>query len=710
MHKFIISPFQTLRLAVAAFTTLSLTLAAVPEPLPLVEIDHRVDSLHIVAEGSTRVGSTHHCEEPVLRMEPGGEEDDAKVSFMAPRGAWDLAAFESVEIVLTNAGTEPVVVWGQAANPGGEANRDQTRNAISISPGATDTLRVRLVRRPEDPGWETFSPFIMYFREINVRDNTVDPASIERLALWLEQARPGQSVLIHSIVATGEGVPAPVPFFPFVDAYGQYIHSQWPGKVYSDDDFAGLIEKEQAEMRDWSGPPDWNEFGGWAAGPELEATGFFRTEKYEGKWSFVDPSGRLFWSYGPTGVGFGGGVTPFTEREHWFRDLPSADSRYASNFAEQEGARGRFYQNRSWRGFSFADANLRRKYGEDYRSVIVDVSHARMRSWGFNTLAAWSSYEVAQHQRTPYTAMIHPRGPMIHYSLPDVFHEDWARAVRDALEAERHTTAKDPWNIGFFVDNELAWLFRPRAAHVGQVAIQRNRKTASKREFVRMLREKYGSIEAFNSAWEHSHASWEALLDSNQAPDMDNAAILEDCGDFGMAYAERYFSFIREVLDDVAPNHLYMGPRFHGHIDKELFALAARYLDVVSYNVYDNPPSSRVERYRDIDVPIVVGEFSAGNNLVQTPFRYEGRPSPDPEHRVRLLDRYLRSAFADTHIIGAHFFQFRDQPLSGRPDGEAGMRGFINATDTPHFDMVQSNRRLAYELYRMRFGQTQGVE
>jgi hypothetical protein len=55
-------------------------------------------------------------------------------------------------------------------------------------------------------------------------------------------------------------------------------------------------------------------------------------------------------------------------------------------------------------------------------------------------------------------------------------------------------------------------------------------------------------------------------------------------------------------------------------------------------------------------------------------------------------------------MVGAHFFQFRDQPLTGRPDGEAVLRGFVNVTDTPHFDLVQVNRRVAYDLYRKRFG------
>ncbi|UKI34212.1 MAG: hypothetical protein L6W00_13000 [Lentisphaeria bacterium] len=37
-------------------------------------------------------------------------------------------------------------------------------------------------------------------------------------------------------------------------------------------------------------------------GPKLKATGFFRVERCEGKWYFVDPEGRLFFSRGVNSV------------------------------------------------------------------------------------------------------------------------------------------------------------------------------------------------------------------------------------------------------------------------------------------------------------------------------------------------------------------------------------------------------------------------
>jgi hypothetical protein len=675
--------------------------AAVQE---LVEIGPRLSEGQVERGRTADLGPIRHGGQWSWHLKPSGDGSDTRVALTGRDGAWDLSRFDSVGVRITNPGTAPLVVWGQAANAGGQDNRDRVRNAVSVSPGGTEILRIRLVRRPEDPGWEAFSPFIMYFRDLNVRDNTVDPARIDRVEIWLEHPGQDQSLLIHQVFAGGEGEPAPVPFFPFVDEYGQYIHSLWPGKVYTDADFAARIEEEAHEMSDWPGAADWNEYGGWADGPQLEATGYFRVVKHDGKWWFVDPAGRLFFSYGPTGVGYGGGMTPVSEREHWFRGLPDRESEWGRFYGNGQGARYRYYQTRNWEGFGFAEANLYRKYGPDYEDIVADLSHDRLRSWGFNTIAAWSSEKVIAKQRTPYTAMIHYGGPKMYYRLPDVFHSDWPRYIRERLEEERHTTAKDPWNIGFFVDNELGWLWRPRAAYVGEVAMQRGRSTGSKLHFVKMLREKYETIGRFNTAWSRDHASWDDLIDSTEKPDLSRAEILADCGDFGMAFAKRYFSHIRAVLDDVAPNHLYLGPRFHGHIDPELVQLASEYVDVISYNIYDNPPDGRANQYRPIDRPIVIGEFSAGNNLVQTPFRYQGRPSPDPAHRLELLERYLRSAFRHPLIVGAHFFQYRDQPLSGRPDGEAGTRGFINATDTPHFDIIQTNRRLGYDLYRLRSG------
>ncbi|NIM50398.1 MAG: hypothetical protein GTN78_17015, partial [Gemmatimonadales bacterium] len=72
---------------------------------------------------------------------------------------------------------------------------------------------------------------------------------------------------------------------------------------------------------------------------------------------------------------------------------------------------------------------------------------------------------------------------------------------------------------------------------------------------------------------------------------------------------------VREEVKRVAPDNLYLGCRFHGHIDVDVIKIAARYCDVISYNVYGKHPGERLNRYIGvIDRPFIVGEFGVGSD------------------------------------------------------------------------------------------------
>jgi len=641
----------------------------------------------------------------LLTIQAAGAGRASGVHFRPASDAWDWSAYAAVSIELHNPGSSPITVRARAENPGAEGMTDACESAIVLLPGQRDEMLLRLVRRPEDPGYEVFRQFYMYTERIDVRANTVDPAKLVRLTIRMDAPQAGQKLQVGQIRLVGEGKPAPVPFFPFVDEFGQYIHSDWPGKVYSNEDFARLRDQEAREYEHLPGPADWNEYGGWANGPRLKATGHFYATKHDGKWWLVDPSGSLFWSHGPTGVGYGGDISPITDREHWFEKLPLRDDPLFGRFYRRgKGATYRYYQERQWVGFDFAAANLLRKYGEDYRQKVAALSHQRMRSWGFNTIGNWSDSEIYEMRRTPYVVAIHYGAPLIHYRMPDVYDPAWEPAVRARMEKERGRTSEDPWNIGYFIDNERWWGWRPRAAAIGEETLKNPPERHAKIEFIRQLREKYGNIARLNEAWGTQHASWEALASHREAPDMKNPKVLEDCGDFGMRFAERYFSVCRDAVKSVAPNIMYLGVRFHGHIDKEVVRLASKYCDVISYNIYDNPPHGRVNQYNELDLPIMSTEWGIDSDPQQTPFRGKDKNVQTPQQRAQMIVKYLESAIRHPNMVGAHFFQYRDQPISGRPDGEAVLRGFVNITDTPNFELIQTNRRIADRLYQMRAG------
>ncbi|MGQ9729185.1 MAG: beta-galactosidase [Candidatus Fervidibacter sp.] len=662
-----------------------------------IQFNGKVIGARIEPNGSVSVQTSYsdRSKRWTLKVEVFQEGEAAGVKFCPEGESWDLSRHQFVCFDVCNLSRQPMVIYGKISNGDTPNLLDNCRMAIVLMPGESKTLKVRIVPRPEDPTYEPFKGQFMYHDAINVRDNTVEPSEIRLVEVWIDHPKVGQVLEVRSVYASGKGRPAPAPFFPFVDKYGQYIHSDWPGKIYSDRDFASQIREEQKDLKNWRGPSDWCEYGGWAKGPKFEATGYFYIRKVNEKWWFVDPHGHLFWSYGPTGVGYGGDLTRVSGREHWFKDLPDPNSKEW----------GRFYHRRP-QGlfFDFAAANLYRKFGRNFEAAVAELLHKRLRSWGFNTIGNWSDLRVYLLRKTPYTVAIHYGGPWIpNYEMPDVFHPDFESALKERMEQERGTTANDPWNIGYFADNELWWGWRPKAAMVGEAVMRSGAEVASKRRFVEMLMAKYDSVQEFNKAWGVNFGSWEEVLKKPFQPNMNNQQVLQDCGAFGMVFAERYFSTVRRIVKSVAPKNLYLGCRFHGHIDAALVELAWEYCDVISYNVYDNPPDRRVNQYLHLDIPILSSEWGVSSDPQQTPFRSSKGLSPDPRDRARNMERYFEIAVRHPMIVGAHFFQFRDQPLTGRPDGEAVLRGFLNVTDAPHFDLVQTNRRIAYELYCKRF-------
>jgi hypothetical protein len=675
--------------------------AAPGEPPPLLLADFGpgsdLEALHVSTTAAS-VAPTHGG--AALRLCAAEQGEDASLTLAAPEGVWDLSDYDAVVVELRNPGGAAAVVHGIAGNPGAESGLDSCRGVLVLAPHARGRLTIELVSRPVAPGFAPFEPFLRYARNINVRDGTVNPAEIASIRVALEAPHVDQAIEIDAISAVGRGAKGPAPFFPFVDEFGQYIHADWPGKVRSEEDFAVRRAEESAEMADWPGPPDWDEYGGWAAGPTLDATGFFYPAKHEGKWWLVDPEGKLFWSYGPTGVGFGGS-TPITDREQWFRGLPERDSAFGQFYGEGRGARDRYYRDKSYQTFDFAHANLYRKYGPDYAQAVSDLSHRRLRSWGFNTIANWSDMDICLQRKTPYVVAIHFGGPWLD-GIPDAFDSRFRQTVRERMKQERGGSAGDPWCIGYFVQNELWWGYWDDGQAVALAALRAPPTAAAKRVFVQRLRGKYETVRALNESWGTAYQSWHEMLASREAPDRERAEVARDCGEFGLEFCETYFSTVRDEVKRVAPDNLYLGCRFHGHIDLDLIEIAARYCDVISYNVYDRDPGARLNRYLGvIDKPFIVGEFGVGSDPRQTPFRGD-QLSVDPDERPRALTSYLEKAFRHPLMVGAHFFQYRDQPITGRPDGEAVLRGFINTADTPHLDLVQANRRTAYHLYTKR--------
>ena len=625
-------------------------------------------------------------------------------------GEKDLSAYGRISIVLSNtlakAQTVHLSVKGktnQGQNPGG---------SLSLQPFASGTMHVNLRNMP----WTLDAP--LELQGMNGRPSakggsTFDIRRTHSFHIFFNKNGQAGGFAVRKVSVDGEGVPPKVlkteTFLPFVDNFGQFKHDDWPGKVHNEEELKATRVAEEAWLaQNGKSPiPDCDQYGGWQAGPQLKATGYFRTEKVDGKWWLVDPEGRLFFSHGVDCVRIGG-ETGVGFRENYFEWVPEKSDPVFGGFigkATWPGAHG-FYKDPAhvpYKTFSYARANAVRKYGPDWWNLCQERAHQRIKAWGLNTIANWSAPEVYRKSKTPYTATFGTRGPVIEGStgwwgkLRDPFAPAFIENAKKSAAAEAAKTGTDPWCIGWFVDNELSWGHDGR--DLARAVLRSSAQQPAKVAFKDILVQKYGSIAALDAAWGTSYGSWEGFLAATNK--VDEAKAGADLEDLHRSVVAQYFRTVRDAIKAVAPHRLYLGARIAWGADV-IYEESARYCDVVSVNIYNRQPVRDLPKTA-IDKPLINGEFHFGA-LDRGMFHTGLVGTRDQNERAQCYRDFVNACLDHPRFVGTHWFQWQDQPLTGRSDGENYQIGFVTVTDTPYPELVQAARDIGATMYRRRYG------
>ncbi|MGB9607696.1 MAG: beta-galactosidase, partial [bacterium] len=450
--------------------------------------------------------------------------------------------------------------------------------------------------------------------------------------------------------------------------------------------------------------PDRDEYGGWKDGPQLKATGFFRTayiidgketeppqdlRESKGRWWLVTPTGHLFFSLGIDCVGHWE-VSPIKGREYLFSWLPS----------ENDPLR-EFYQDDK---INFYAMNLKRKYGDNWQEKWREMVKRRLPAWGFNTIGNWSSSEVFK-QGIPYVVAIHYGGDFAWFPLPDVFDERFEKTLERVIENATREWKDDPWCMGYFVDNELSWGgWGDDPASRYQLplkALASDGKLFTKREFTRLLKEKYGEIERINQAWGIKAESWEEFMEKPVQLHMPlTQACISDLSELLTHFARKYFKVVRDTLKKYAPNQLYLGCRFASR-PMEVVKVSAEYCDVVSFNIYSREVKEEWWSFTNtLGKPCIIGEFHFGA-LDRGMFHPGLVAVENQEERGKAYQEYVKSVWKLPAFVGCHWFQFVDEPLTGRFDGENYNIGFLSVVDYPYWELVNSAREINSQVYKV---------
>jgi hypothetical protein len=458
-------------------------------------------------------------------------------------------------------------------------------------------------------------------RQISVTmANPVAKPSLEIRSLKLAKEDPGDALLDSK---------------PLVDEFGQWVHDQWPGKAGNLEELKAAWAAEEKSLGE--GDFGFCKFGGYQ-GSKAKATGFFRVERIDGRWWFVDPDGHLFYSTGADSMS-ASSPTSTQGRTDLFAALPPA------GLVPSRGGRA---------GSSFYTWNLVRRFGPEWTGKWVDLTMRRMAAWGLNTIGNWSDPRLAQAHRMPYVVTMRgwgtEGGPM---GVANVYSPGFAEAVDRAAAQQCDSRKDDPWVLGYFIGNEPPWPGRESVAADAILAGPAN-------ELQRALKD------------------W---LAEGDTPERRTAFLFQT-----------YTKFIETVSAAIKrhdPNHLNLGLRFGGSAPEAIIR-ASRVFDVYSLNSYAYAVNQReLDKVKQaIDRPVMIGEFHFGTpGRGMTPGL---RQTASQEERGAAYRYYVENAAADPSVIGTHWFEWIDEPSTGRFDGENYNIGFLDVTDRPYRELVDA--------------------
>lgn len=393
-------------------------------------------------------------------------------------------------------------------------------------------------------------------------------------------------------------------------------------------------------------------YGGWM-GMKGKAMGFFRTEQVDGVWWLVDPDGHPFISKGVNHVSFHGDHCPAL-------------------------------------GYSPYHRNVQAKYASEEKWAEATVQ--RLRSWGFNTIGAWSSPSLFRHM--PYTVILNmgasAGADWMRGTFPDVFSQKFRQVLDEVAAKECAPRKNDPLLVGYFTDNELRWGpdWRSPQHLLDEYLLAFPPDAPGKQALLDFFRKRYPRIEEFNAAWGLSVSGWEAVLHLKELPKAPKEEVeerrLADRLDFLGSIAREYFRCCCDAIRKHDPNHLILGVRFAGYALRPVVEAMGEFVDVVSFNWYGfEPPVKMLEElHRTTGKPVMITEFSfkaMDSGLPNT--RGAGQPVPTQKDRADHFERFVTALMRLPYCVGYHWFQWSDQPAQGRFDGENSNYGLVRETD-----------------------------
>ncbi|MDQ8005875.1 MAG: hypothetical protein REI64_13820 [Pedobacter sp.] len=351
---------------------------------------------------------------------------------------------------------------------------------------------------------------------------------------------------------------------------------------------------------------------------KYNASGFFRTEKIDGRWWIIDPEGYAGINVSVNSINKGKSQNNIKEFKGKFKN----DEEWISNTQQQLLALG-FNGIGSWSEHDlFIKENLKSS-----RPLTYTINWNFMSAYGKKR---GGTYSVPGHTGYP--------GGVIFAFDPGF------EAFCDEHAKQLSKYKNDPNLFGYFSDNEMPLNINNLKGYLD-------------------LKDKndYGYLAA--KKWIE-----EKGIDETQITKQHQEEFLAFVG-------ERYLSIVAKAIKKYDPNHLYIGSRFYsGEKSVPAFMkVAGKYLDIISINYYGSWTPSKVNMSnwsKWSGKPFIVTEFyTKGMDSGLPNISGAGWQVKTQEDRGNFYQNFCMALLESKNCVGWHWFKYQDNdPTNGKAE------------------------------------------
>lgn len=400
-----------------------------------------------------------------------------------------------------------------------------------------------------------------------------------------------------------------------------------------------------------------------------------------------------FWRLAQTQEGVWWFVSPEGNRE-WLNTVTTVQP-----FQLARDANGAQYVSRDYNGGTTEKGDMK---------VWATKTLERVKAAGFKGLGAWCNpifhdFDVPMTRDLNLWKWVNGEKNSIR-----VFDPLFEKYVEAGVVAQVVKLRENKNLVGYYIDNEIEWgdqLIGPRLYFDHLKPENPNRV-----ELVAVIRRLWPTVEEFNAAWGSELKTWKELdtwetlpLRFGERGREGNFAAYVKLLSVWMEHAAReYFRVTVTNIRKHDANHLVLGVRFKNWAPPEIVRASRQWTDAQSLNSYVGDGRLDREMYSMMYVesgfqPVIITEYSFhaldGRSGNRNTVGFAAQV-PDQRARAEGYRLYTTRLASVPYVVGADWFQWADEPPSGRNfDGEDVNFGIVDIDDRPYDHMLAAIRK-----------------